>query len=116
MIIRGQIDGETRTLYHDLGIDQLLDWITDRTHLMVSNERTLRSHIDSMSSELHRKTSELDQIRSGNLIPRSLSSEERARLQEHIAKLEEMLDNRNRLAAATGSFNGSTLRPLDTND
>ena len=80
MTIRGQIDGDTRNLYHDLGVDQLLDWITDRTHLMVSNERTLRSHIDSMSSELHRKTNELEQIRSGNLIPRSLPSEERARL------------------------------------
>ena len=80
MTIRGQIDGDTRNLYHDLGVDQLLDWITDRTHLMVSNERTLRSHIDSMSSELHRKTNELEQIRNGNLIPRSLPSEERARL------------------------------------
>ena len=106
MTIRGQIDGDTRNLYHDLGVEQLLDWITERTHLMVSNERTLRSHVDSMSSELHRKTNELEQIRSGNLIPRSLPSEERARLQEHIAKLEEMLENRNRLAAVTGSYAG----------
>jgi hypothetical protein len=84
---------------------------------MVSNEKTLKSHIESISVELHRKTNELEQIRSGNLIPRSLPSEERARLQEHIAKLEEMLDNRNRLAAATGSYGGAAPRQVEsTND
>jgi hypothetical protein len=72
--------GGSKGIYNEVSVDHLLDWISDRSHQLVSNERTLRAHIETLTGDFHKKANDLDLIRSGNLLPRSLPSEERARL------------------------------------